>query len=47
MSITDNEPPIDGREDRPDVDGAGDPEAVREDHDGEPADADDAAVDMY
>lgn len=47
MTINDGAPPLDGPEDRPDVDSAGDPEAVREDHDAEPADAADDGVDMY
>ncbi|WGY71932.1 PRTRC system protein E [Burkholderia cepacia] len=47
MTITDNDTPPDTREDRPDVDGPGDPDAVREDHDEDPADTADDGVDMY
>ncbi|HDV6329992.1 TPA: PRTRC system protein E [Burkholderia cenocepacia] len=46
MTITDTDQPLDAREESPAVDGAGDPEAVREDRDGEPANAD-AGVDLY
>ncbi|WGS44024.1 PRTRC system protein E [Burkholderia sp. JSH-S8] len=47
MTINDSAPPLDGPEDRPDIDGSGNPEAVREDHDSDPADAADDGVDMY